>query len=188
MAAGALNVEDKARLRTYFVEDEPPSGISIVDAVLATCASPPEFHPVTVGPSWDCHSYAGAGIGANNPIRHVLDEASSRKMKPTVLLSLGSGDPGVLSLEHDQKDEGLRKLMYEMMIDCEQEDKAVRQLWTNPEFYFRFSVVQGLQNVDERVDLEGLEWVVAQADAYFRLPNTRSKVFECVERMVSGKP
>ena len=182
MAASSLNVSDKVRFRTYLVPTDPPSEITVVEAALATCASPSEFLPVPVGSDYEKRVYAGAGIGANNPVRHILDETSIHfSADPSLLLSLGSGHPGVLALDREKHDLGLHALMLEMMGDCEQEAVEAHHQLGHCDFYYRFSVVQGMQKVDSRA--EGLEWIAAQTDNYFKLPEMVPEVAKCVHQM-----
>jgi predicted acylesterase/phospholipase RssA len=77
--------------------------ITVVEAVLATCALQPEFLPVTL--DWEPsgpYKYVGSGLRASNPVYHVITEAlpASGSLEETwiaLLLSLGSGNPGMIS-------------------------------------------------------------------------------------------
>lgn len=183
MATASLHVADKVRLRTYYAQRDPPTGITVVEAALATCAYPQEFLPVTIGTTYDKCVYTGAGVGANNPVRHALDEAGHifRNASIETLLSFGSGHPGILALDQESDDLGLYNLMREMMIDCEKEAMETHSQVHGFGYYFRFSVVQGLQKIECRA--EGLEWIKAQADAYSNLDETRANIEKCVDRM-----
>ncbi|KIM28146.1 hypothetical protein M408DRAFT_23860 [Serendipita vermifera MAFF 305830] len=183
MATASLHVSDKVRLRTYYAQSDPPSGINVIDAALATCASPQEFLPVTVGTGYEKCVYTGAGVGVNNPVRQILDETEHifRGEPISILLSLGSGDPGVLALNSEKDDLGLYELMREMMIDCEREALEVRRQMGHFDYYFRFSVVQGMQKVDDRA--EDLSWIAAQTNRYFKLKETVTDISNCIQKM-----
>ena len=177
VAASRLSVYDKVCLRTYLVPDDPATAITVIDAVLATCASPSQFLPVSSGATYERCEYVGAGIGANNPLRQVILEAYShfgRKSSVALVLSLGSGHPGILALETDENDSGLHDLMLGMMADSEQEASLMERQMAQTSVYHRFSVVQGLQKIDPRVN--GLDWIAAQTNAYSKLLETENKL------------
>ncbi|KAG8815596.1 hypothetical protein FRC17_000656, partial [Serendipita sp. 399] len=75
IARPRLNVQGIATFRTYRTRAERPTPITIVDAVLATCAAQPAFLPVTVGAEDWKMEYIGAILGASNPIRELISEA-----------------------------------------------------------------------------------------------------------------
>ncbi|KAG8817631.1 hypothetical protein FRC17_011139, partial [Serendipita sp. 399] len=75
IARPRLNVQGIATFRTYRTRAERPMPITIVDAVLATCAAQPAFLPVTIGTEDRKMDYIGAILGASNPIRELISEA-----------------------------------------------------------------------------------------------------------------
>jgi hypothetical protein len=185
VAALCLNVRTKVRLRTYPVQSELPSDITVIDAALATCASQPEFLPLSFGVWYERQEYIGAGLGANNPIRPVIGEAATYfgPRPTTLLISLGSGHPGILALGSDDNETGLHRLMREIMADSEQEAQNVQHQMAQPE-YFRFSVEQGMQIVDKRT--RGLERISAQTSVYLSHHDVINSVDACVARLTRG--
>lgn len=152
---------------------------------MATCASPAEFLPVEIGIKPENCEYVGASVGANNPIRHVINEAHTyfgQASKVRVILSLGSGHPGVLAFDHREAN-GLRTLLLQMMHGFEWEDLDFRQM-EQKRIYFRFSVVQGLQN-DEAL-AESVEWISAQTHAYIRTHGPAKTLKKCVRQAKRG--
>lgn len=167
---------------------DPPTDITVVDAVLATCASPTEFLPVSVGVGYDKLEYVGARFGASNPVRQVIAEAYSyfgEESSIALLLSLGSGHPGVLSITPGSTYNALHQLMRDMMSDCEQQARDVQQLMARVGIYFRFSVEQGMQKIHALA--EDLGWISAQTSGYLSHPATMNRVDECVDMMRTAK-
>ncbi|KAG8816476.1 hypothetical protein FRC17_000322, partial [Serendipita sp. 399] len=84
-------------LRTYNSRIAPSSPVTILDAALATCASQPEFLPVTISEGSNVHEeYPSAVTGAANPVHTVLAEAFHYfPMGSTVstVVSFGCGYP-----------------------------------------------------------------------------------------------
>lgn len=186
LAALSLNSRDGVCLRTYPVVTDPPTGITVVEAVLATCASPSEFLPVSVGLGYEKLTYVSAGLGANNPIRQVIAEADFHfggKSRIELLLSLGSGHPGTLSLSTDNNCNALDRLMRNLLLDCEKQAQQVQQYMKKDEIYFRFSVEQGMQKT--HAFAEDLGWISAQTSGYISQPDTLIRIDKCVERMKS---
>ena len=178
-----MNVFDKVHFRTYVDPSEPPSGITVVDAALATCAYPPEFSSVPFGEGYKRRVYIGAGLGANNPIRRVLQEAKTyfgRQRPIGLLLSLGSGHPGILGLS-SETESGLYELMKAMMIDSDNEAAKFGEEMDGTDYYFRFSVVQGLQRNGNHIhDFAGIS---ALTESYLRLKDTKQQTSRCVQKI-----
>lgn len=187
LAALSVNMGNKVYLRSYPVRRQPSSTISIVDAVLATCTSKPDFAPAAFGSGYNRKEYVGAGLGANNPVRHVIAEAQSHfggEPSISLLLSLGSGNPGIISLIQNGNSDDVNRVALEMMSDCEQKAQEVRQQIGPTGIYFRFSVEQGMQR-DIHTLAEELGWISAQTESYLGTQETIEKVDKCVERMRS---
>lgn len=189
LATLSLNSTDSVYLRTYHVATDPPTGITVVDAALATCAFPSEFLPVSVGTGYEKLEYVSAGLRASNPIRQVITETYSYfggDSRIGLLLSIGSGHPGTLSLTEDDSSDALGQLMRGVLLDCEKQAQEVQQWMGKFDIYFRFSVEQGMQNTPT---LAGeLGWISAQTSGYLSQPDTIKRVDKCLEetRMEEG--
>jgi hypothetical protein len=159
-----------------------------VDAVLATCAAQPEFIPATVGTGFRKVEYISPGIGASNPIRHVLSEAQKYfggEPSISLLLSLGSGHPGVISLPRDGGSDALYQMTQKLAVDCEEKAREIQEQVDEEGVYFRFSVEQGMQR-DLDADVDELGWIVTQTDVYLADPITVKKIEDCVHNIGSG--
>jgi len=164
----------------------PP--ITVVEAVLATCASQPEFLPVMVGAGWREQAYVSAGLGASNPIEQVITEAQTVfEGEPAIsmLLSIGSGHPGVIYLPSSGQADDLYRTMHQIAVDCEAKAQEIQARIDQDGVYFRFSVDQGMQREYEN-DMQELGWIGAQIDAYLAKVETTRKIEECVGNLGSG--
>lgn len=185
LASHRMNVGHKVYLRTYAVRHQPPSAITIVEAILATCASQPEFLPACVNSSFRKQEYVGADLGASNPVRQVISEASSyfeRGSSISLLLSLGSGHPGVFAFSPNGGNDALYRLMQELIVDNQQRALEIQENMNHISAYFRFSVEQGMQR-NQHGDSEELSWIAAQTDSYLTTPEMVKKMDECVEKL-----
>lgn len=186
VSAFKLNVLDKVCFRTYFVPTDPPSGVTVVEAILATCASPTEFLPVEIGIEPEKKEYVGATIGTNNPIRHLITEAHThfeQESKVGLILSTGSGHPSIFASDHNKKKNSLRTLLFEMMHDAALEASKIRTM-TYSRVYFRFSVSQGLRNAQAHA--ERFKWISTQTNAYIRFGGAAKRLKKCVKQAQNG--
>jgi hypothetical protein len=100
LASLRTDAANKVCLRSCPVRSQLSSVITVIEAVLATCAVPPRFSPVTTGSGYNAVEYISASFGATNPVLEVITETHSLfGGDPGVasLLSLGTGHPGVIS-------------------------------------------------------------------------------------------
>lgn len=185
LASPRVNVGHKVYFRTYLARHQPPSGITIVDAVLATCASQPEFLAASIGSGFGKREYVSSDLCASNPVRQVIAEAYSHfEGVPNIglLLSLGSGHPGIVSLSPNGGSDMLHHLMQGLLVDSQQRAQEIQEKMDRVGTYFRFSVEQGMQR-NQPVDSEELEWIAAQTDSYLAGPDISRRIDECVERL-----
>ncbi|KIM23090.1 hypothetical protein M408DRAFT_28203 [Serendipita vermifera MAFF 305830] len=162
------NIETKVCLRTYPIRSQPSSTITVIEAVLASCATQPGFAPVSFGERYRKREYIGAGFGANNPVREVIEEAYSLfggSSTVASLLSLGTGHPGIISWPSDGGDLDIYKVTRDIMNDCEQRAQEIEARMGRVGIYSRFSVEQGMQN-----GLPGQAadpgWITTQTESY----------------------
>lgn len=163
-----INAGTKICLRGYPVQSHPSSTVTIVEAVLATCAVQPAFSPVSFGLGYRTKEYIGAGLGASNPVREVITEANllfGGGSTVASLLSVGAGHPGVITLPSDGGEVDLLKAMRDMMGDCTEIAREIKQKIGRSGIYFRLSVQQGIQSDHPSQTLD-LGWIVTQTESY----------------------
>lgn len=179
---------NKVYLRTYSVQRQPASDITIVDAVLATCVSNPTFPPVLFGAGFRRQEYIGAGHTANNPVNYVITEAKllfGQNSSVSSLLSLGSGHPGILTTFRGSDTDAIHQLVSEMMLDCEQRAQEIQHQIGYTGIYFRFSVEQGMQR-GFYTQINELGWIAAQTQSYIQQITVSEKIDEYVQSMKEG--
>jgi tetratricopeptide (TPR) repeat protein len=175
------------RLKTLQTRDD--SGlVTVVEAVLATCALQPDFLPVTL-PN-EPYQYVGPGLGASNPIYHVVSEAVCINYHPpevyeiALLLSLGSGTPGMISFIRRHYS---HHASHERQEDVAADEAAGRALEYAKEngVYFRFSLEQETQGRNLEVNMDDLDSIATQLDLYLRNEDTIKRIEECARILIS---
>ena len=157
-------------LRSYSVPTHPPSDVTVIEAILATCASQPAFSPATIGLQQNKREYISPGLGANNPIRQVIEEAHSLfggESTVASLLSTGNGHLGVIISPLDGGEIGLQKVMRDLVEDCKKTAMEIKQKIGRAGIYFRFCVEQGMQD-HHASQVTDHSWIVTQTECYLQ--------------------
>jgi hypothetical protein len=176
------NARSALCLRTYPVRSQPSSTISVVEAVLATCATQPEFTPIISGSGFKSREYISAS-GATNPIHEAITEAHllfGGDSSVVSLLSLGIGHPGIITVPSVGGEATLHRLMRDIMHDCEQRAQEIEQRIGRVGIYSRFSVDQGMQNNHPGKPVD-VAWVVTQTEDYLTRHETGERLDSFVQ-------
>ncbi|KIM25845.1 hypothetical protein M408DRAFT_73758 [Serendipita vermifera MAFF 305830] len=171
------NAKSTICLRSYPVRSQPPLSITIIDAVIATCAVQPDFAPITCGSGFRKREYIAAN-GAANPVNEVITEAHllfGGDAKVASLLSLGTGNPGIISFPPTGSGPKLDRVMQDMMQDCERRAQEMEQRIGQVGIYCRLSVEQGMQS-DQLEQMDDLSWIAAQTEDYLNRPDICEKL------------
>jgi hypothetical protein len=145
--------------------------------VLATCATQPDFIPLSSGSGFKIREYIAAS-GAANPIHEVINEAHllfGEDSSVSCLLSLGTGHPGIITLPSAGGEATLHRMMRDMMDDCEQRAQEIEQRIGRVGIYSRFSVEQGMQNDHPGGPIDAA-WILAQTEEYLTRRETGEKL------------
>jgi hypothetical protein len=148
-AGTSANINHPQAFRTYSARGSSLNP-TIVEAVCATTAAPPFFSPVKIGPRLRQQSFIGGAIGANNPTRELLKEASSifgPNRRVAQVLSIGSGLPRVISAESSASDEGIHRLLKQLATDCEMVAQELSTRLYTIDAYLRLNVDRGMELV-----------------------------------------
>jgi predicted acylesterase/phospholipase RssA len=155
---------------------------TIVEGVRATSAIPGIFKDISIGNEIK-ERFIGGGLLCNNPVAYVLTEAQSLFPSGHVacIVSIGTGMPKVIGLaESDgfQKilPQNLIKVLKDIATDCEGVSEQIGSRfteWTN--FYFRFNVDRGLQDVS-LAEWKKLEEVKTHTNKYLEQHDIDRKV------------
>jgi predicted acylesterase/phospholipase RssA len=141
--------------RTYSVGENESFNCTIWEAARATSAAPTFFKRIIIGPPGMREPFVDGGMGCNNPIKQVLSEAE--RIFPgryiACVISIGTGQvpsPGLLAPSLLNKVFPFNVIPALKMITTECEvtaQETERRFKPVADFYFRFNVTQGMQNV-----------------------------------------
>jgi hypothetical protein len=187
VATPRANVGHTVHFRTYPVRTELPSVITVVDAVLATCASQPAFAPVSFGARHKKQEYIG-DVGVNNPVRDVIAEAYmlfGGGSSVASILSVGCGHPGVISMSSNGDATALQAVLKDKILDCERRAQEVQEQIGHLGIYFRFSVEQGMQR-SQPTSAHDLSWIATQTEVYLTGTGVSSMVEELLKSWDAG--
>lgn len=151
---------------------------AIWEAARATSAFPELFKPVEIGPPGLKEPYVDGGLGSNNPLDILFEEAYRNfpERHISCIISLGAGQLAPVSaLPADLKDTLLK-----MALDCEgTSNEAELRFGDIPSLYFRFSVTQGMQSIEHDAWDEA-DVVEAHTDAYLSTDVATVKMSDAV--------
>lgn len=162
------------RLRTYESGKSRTANYTILEALLATCAIPQLFEPMTLEELPGLETiYVAAGLGCRNPITELLEESSDVFPDRHVagVFSVGAGQTRVADILDSQyrvlsKSEDVIDILKLIAEDCEA--RAEEMAWRfreTTDLYFRFNVEQGMQTITES-DWKQVSKVIAHTTTY----------------------
>lgn len=155
-AAPADNLACPTLFRTYRIPDAS-FDCKIWEAARATCAAPTLFKRIRIGAEGTEQEYIDAGLGCYNPVFEVVAEADvafGKDQKVDCLISLGSGQKGVIALKKPNWFQKmfptdaipvLERLSMDSEIAAEQMQAWYHRHW--PGVYYRLNVEQGMQDI-----------------------------------------
>jgi hypothetical protein len=148
---------------------------------LAACATQGKFLPITLGSGLQRHQVMSAAMGVGNPCQELVEEIENASGQISVVLSLGSGHPGVIYTSSIDEDEDWLKILKDMVGDCEELDRQMQQKMDN-NLYFRFNVDQGTQQYYGD-NIDRLVWLNTQSSQYLDHPAISRLLNQCVSRL-----
>jgi hypothetical protein len=113
-------------------------------------ATPVYFSPVKIGPHGRQQTFVGGPLGANNPTRELLKEASAlfgKQKLVSQIISVGCGRSHVSSMEMYPNTEAVCRVVQEMAADCEMVDKDLSTRFCDMDAYLRLNVDRGMENL-----------------------------------------
>ena len=181
-----MNARTPELFRTYPSPGEEPivKNCKIWEAARATTAAPTFFKPATIGK----HTFIDGGLGNNNPTNRALREVSRVFPNGSLacLLSLGTGKCKVISIPKKRRliqrvvPLDVITAIQDITTDCENVHQEIEHRFSDgPDFYFRFNVEQGLQEVSLS-DWERLTDVEASTRQYLREEEVEPKLQKVV--------
>jgi hypothetical protein len=193
-AMPARNMAHPQRFRTYAARANAGPDCLIWQAARATTAAPTIFKPVAIraAPGHTPQPFVDGGLGCNNPVREVMDEARAvfgGDARLGCLVSVGAGHAAVIGLAAPRQQlgaferllpAGLIMALGSIATDCEKEAQSVARQFRDPlHRYFRFSVERGAEGISLD-EWERLDEVTQHTDAYLK----DAEVSRSVDRLV----
>ncbi|KAF8579258.1 FabD/lysophospholipase-like protein [Ramaria rubella] len=190
----ALSMRGPPRLfRTYETPKYPTFNCTIWEAARATSAAPTFFKQIMIGQPGSQEYYIDGGIGCNNPIKQILEEAQVIFPGRTVacVISIGTGQSQTIGIPTPNLFQRVLPLdviqvLRSISTDCEQSAQEIAQRFQSlPNVYIRFNVEQGLQGVGLS-QWERLHEVTTHTGQYIRNVEVNQKL-DIAVAVISGK-
>jgi hypothetical protein len=165
--------------RNYQSPQQSGTEVTLVEALRAAWATPGLIAPKLVGPTGREEELVSAVNGFNNPIQEAIKEAYTTfgpDARIACLLSLGSGQRGVISL--DEKDVTPRKLGMQMVTDSDIVAEEVRKRIGRLRIYHRLSVDRGLEGWE--LFRRGFGVIKSHVDAYLSKDAVNGILEDCL--------
>ncbi|KAG5642523.1 hypothetical protein DXG03_002596 [Asterophora parasitica] len=155
----AKNMSSPRIFRSHDVPENQTANCKIWEAARATSAAPTFFKRVSIDHDGLPEEFVDAGLGCNNPVNEVYNEAQlvfGRDREISCIVSIGTGHPKVIGFSAPDKFERLLPValigvLQSIATDCEKvAEDFERKYNSDPsksKVFFRFNVQQGLQDV-----------------------------------------
>ena len=156
-AMPARNMEYPRRFRTYPVRALASANCEIWEAARATSAAPTFFKRIAISDGGGAkEEFIDGGLGCNNPVIQVLEEARDvfgNDRAVGCLVSIGTGHPGTIGLA---RPDSFQKFLPTKLIDVVKKiatdcEKTANELGTrfrdHETFYYRFNVEHGAEGI-----------------------------------------
>src|ERR1700761_3492444 len=187
MAALDLNAGNPILFRTYRAPQNKSFDCKIWEAGRATTATPSFFEQIRLGAGGTAVPYVDGGLGRNNPISVVLDEAELvfPKHQINCIISIGCGQAATIAIPKPGWFGGgiptnVIDAVFAMAHDCERsQQETAKRFAKTPGVYFRFNVEQGMQEIGVD-DWKRMDKVTSHTIQYLKLPEVNRKVKKVV--------
>jgi predicted acylesterase/phospholipase RssA len=162
--------------RSYKVRKHQTFNCKIWEAARATSATPTFFKHIVIGGPGTLQPYIDGGMGCNNPITQVLEEAELvfPHQQVSCIISIGTGQPQTIAIPTSGWLQQVLLLdvvraIQGIATDCEQTAQQIARRFRGiPNIYFRFNVEQGMQSVG-LAQWERLDEVATHTNQYMRI-------------------
>ncbi|KIM21669.1 hypothetical protein M408DRAFT_80229, partial [Serendipita vermifera MAFF 305830] len=175
-------------LTNYVDRRGPATTLTISEAMIATCASPPMFSPVKVVKDYSRIEYISADLGLCNPIREIIEGAHSAfGDDATVIcaLSLGCGNSGVNIFPDSPQATALVTFLKRIALDGERKAQEVASHMEKLALYHRFSVTYGME-ISEEESWKKVEDIGAHTHNYMNDGEVAATMDQCITTLKDG--
>lgn len=182
LATPCLDATQCYLFRTY-PSREQSIDCTFVEAACATLSIPSAFSPVSIGPRPRQRAFSSATFGFNNPTKELLREAErlfGRDAPVSVILSLGSGRPGALTLDNSTSTH--QALQRQIIVDCETTARELSSQLFEMDSYLRLNVDRGMEgiDIDNWMDLGAIE---GHTDSYLHTQTATKAIDSTLQRL-----
>jgi hypothetical protein len=175
-------------LRNHVVRQEPPTNLTIAEAMFATSAIAPMFTPISIGKEFSTFEYISGDLGLSNPIREIIagtlhifgDEATV-----ACLLSIGCGHSGVKSLPTTSNLTDRVEFLERVAMDSERVAQDIGAQMSKLRLYYRLSVDFGLETLQPRAWRDP-KTSIAQTSVYLQDLEVTELVDRCADAINTG--
>ena len=181
--------------RTYAVRANRTFNCKIWEASRATSAAPTYFNRISIGAPGEEEEFLDAGIGYNNPVKQILDEANRifpKTRRIGCIVSIGTGQASVIkfdkpSLMGKMVPLELINALKNLATDSDRvAEEMHKRFLDSGNVYFRFNVDRGL----EGISLE--EWaklgeVSTYTTNYLELAAVSANIDKVAEALMASK-
>lgn len=181
--------------RTWEADKYPGYNCTIWEAGRATSAAPTFFKRISIGDPGLQEEFIDAGVGCNNPVRFLVEEAQ-REFGPTrevsCIISIGTGKPkvagfGAPGFFQRALPIDLINVLAAMATDSEAEASIMKARYQNcPGLYHRLNVERGLEGISIE-EWKMLGDVKTHTITYLRQNEVNASVDVIVDALI-GKP
>jgi hypothetical protein len=175
----------RCTLRNYIARHEQAPNTTVIEALMATLATPPLFSSTTILHDSDTLEYIGADMTLSNPTGEVISEAYATftsDQPVACLLSLGCGRLGVVSTPLDSNLASWNRFLETLITDGDQKAQTIDSQMGHLRLYYRFSVAAGLGESGTAVS-PGSGTIIAHAAAYLGDPSVSRKLDACIDSL-----
>ena len=174
--------------RNHAIRQEPPTNLTIAEAMLTTCATTPLFTPISIGKDFSTFEYISGELGLSNPIREIIAGAHQTfgdEATVACLLSIGSGHSGVKSVPSTSDATARVDFLERVAMDSEKTAQEIAMQLSQLTIYHRFSVNRGLETVQSRAWPDP-EAIAAHTTVYLNDLEVVKVVARCVDAIKTG--
>ena len=164
---------------------------TIWEASRATSAAPTYFDPISIGDPGQQEIFVDGGLGYNNPIEQVLEEA--KRVFPgrrvACIVSIGTGLKSAIRFPTSPKTSPVKLIDAVVKMATESDTTAERvqvRFGKTKDTYFRFSVVRDLDEID-LAEWKNLHKVRTYTTGYMRQSTVSSRIDAVVKALLASK-
>jgi predicted acylesterase/phospholipase RssA len=177
-AVPALDISTPRHFRTYPIEKNQEFDCAIWEAARATSAAPRIFKSIKIGREGMKEEFVDAGLGCNNPVKQLIEEAEMLFDKPhkvSCIVSLGTGELDLIGFKtsktlipHRLLPLTLMKAVRNMATDSKTTAKEMEKRFSGSSgLYYRLNVQRGLEDISLK-EWESLSDVKTYTERYLR--------------------